>query len=106
MALIDTCWSKLFRLELVLKRDRDAVATVRGSRLSSPGLRLRQDIARRKQRATRSTAKSCDPTVVSRSICRSEHIDLFQPSGPETRIDESLVEEPRAASSNAERRRG
>src|SRR6185437_11651692 len=40
VAFIDTCWSKLFRFELILGRDGNAIPAVRGRRLSSPGLRF------------------------------------------------------------------
>src|ERR1043166_635071 len=51
-------------------------------------------------------AKSCHPTVVPGSICRREHVDLLQPSCAKARIDKSLVEEPRATPSDAQRRSG
>jgi hypothetical protein len=38
VTFIDSCWSKLFRLELILERDRNPVPTVRSSWLSSPSL--------------------------------------------------------------------
>src|SRR5919108_1594748 len=106
MAFIDSCWPELFWFELVLKRDCNAVATVGGGWLSTPCLRLGPDIACRKQRAASSTAKSCYPTVVSRSICRGKHIDLFQASCTKPGIDKSFVEKSRGSPSDAERRRG
>src|SRR6185437_14665886 len=41
MALVDSCWSKLFRFELILRCDGNAIPAVRGRRLSAPGLRFR-----------------------------------------------------------------
>src|ERR1051326_2689868 len=51
-------------------------------------------------------AEELSPTFLPRFVLRREHIDLVQPSCAKARIDKSLVKEPRATSSHAERRSG
>ena len=103
VALVEPRRSPLAVDELVLGRDRDAVAAVRRGRLAAPRARVRQHVAQRQQAASPAAADASSSrlsnfdslVVVNMLICSSRFGP--QPGGDERAIEVAAVHAAHAA---------